>query len=281
MCELFGLSASHRRSGAELPLTEFQARGGGTADNPDGWGVAWRADGCFRLEKDPEPGCRSARFAAVIAALAADLLVAHVRKARHPPVNTPANTHPFLRQCCGRQWAFAHNGLVPEVVALETANRGRVCQPEGQTDSEFAFCHLLSHATRHARLPAGQAERLALLGGVSEAIARHGMFNFLLSDGEHLVAYGHDRLHYLETAAAGGEAALIATEPLAGPAGWLPFAPGELRIYRGGRLLKRLVTHPPVPDRETGSPPAGPTRADEPVGAAGRQAGRLGAPLSP
>lgn len=42
MCELFGLSASQRIAGPVLPLIEVQARGGATADNPDGWGVAWR-----------------------------------------------------------------------------------------------------------------------------------------------------------------------------------------------------------------------------------------------
>lgn len=224
-----------------MPLAEFRARGGGLADNPDGWGLAWREPGGFRLEKEPVPGSDSSRFQDLIDELASDLIVAHVRKARFPPVNTVANTHPFLRDCCGRRWAFAHNGLVPEVVALEEENHGRVCAPEGQTDSEFAFCHLLSHATRH--FGHDVADWPAVLGAVSEAIARHGKFNFLLSDGEHLIAYGHDRLHYSES----GEAVLVATEPLGGEAGWTPFAPGELRIWRDGERVQRIETHPPAP----------------------------------
>ena len=88
MCELFGLSASQRIGGSVLPLTEFQARGGATADNPDGWGLAWRDDSDFHLEREPLPGQRSARFAGAIVSLRSDLLVAHVRKARWPPVNT-------------------------------------------------------------------------------------------------------------------------------------------------------------------------------------------------
>jgi predicted glutamine amidotransferase len=257
MCELFGLSASRPLSGAEMPLAEFRRHGGGVADNPDGWGIAWREpdqlEG-FLVEKEPLPGCRSERFAGLIEALRSDLVIAHVRKARHPPVNTLNNTHPFLRECCGRRWAFAHNGLVPEIVTLETANRARVCRPDGETDSEFAFCHLLSHVTRHFDKVSEDADRLSMLGEIGELIARHGKFNFLLSDGDYLAAYGHDRLHYLESASGMDAVALIATEPLS--AHWTPFAPGELRIYRAGERAGRIGTYPPAPRNDPESTPA-------------------------
>ncbi|MFZ5485354.1 MAG: class II glutamine amidotransferase [Pseudomonadota bacterium] len=241
MCELFGVSARRPVRGRSLPLAEFRARGGALADNPDGWGVAWREGSEFWLDKEPEPGCASPRFLEVIDALRTDLLIAHVRKARFPPVNTLANTHPFLRDCCGRHWAFAHNGLVPEVVGLEAGNGGRVCAPEGETDSEFAFCHLLSHATRH--FGHDEAHWPTVLGSVCEAIARHGKFNFLLSDGAHLIAYGHDRLHFRHT----DDAVLVATEPLGGHHDWQSFVPGELRIWRDGQQVARVETHPPAP----------------------------------
>ncbi len=242
MCELFGISARHLLAGGDLPLAEFRLRGGATADNPDGWGLAWRAAGKLRLEKAPDSGCGSVHFNDLIDGLFSDLIIAHVRKARFPPVNTLANTHPFLRDCCGRRWAFAHNGLVPDVVALEAENAGRVCAPEGETDSEFAFCHLLSHASRHfgQQTKAGWPVRLGL---AAEAIAGHGKFNFLLSDGVHLIAYGHDRLHYRESA----DAVLVATEPLGDRAGWTAFAPGELCIWRDGRRVESIATHPPLP----------------------------------
>ncbi|MFA5082573.1 MAG: class II glutamine amidotransferase [Hydrogenophilaceae bacterium] len=246
MCELFGLSASRPLAGRELPLAEFRARGGGAADNPDGWGLAWREGGDLRLEKEPLPASASTRFDTLTGSLCSDLVVGHVRKARFPPINTLENTHPFLRECCGRGWVFAHNGLVPEIVALESASASRVCRPEGETDSEFAFCHLLSHVTRH--LQDAGADWPARLGAVSEVIARHGKFNFLLSDGEHLIAYGHDRLHCLETHDGPDDVVLVATEPLSGQPGWTAFAPGELRIWRAGTRVGRLLTHPPVPN---------------------------------
>jgi glutamine amidotransferase len=236
MCELFGLSADRPLAGTEVPLAAFRARGGETADNPDGWGIAWREGGELRLAKAPEAACRSALFDATLRTWRSDLAIAHVRKANYPPVNTQANTHPFLHDCCNRRWAFAHNGLVPGVVAVAA---GGACRPEGETDSEFAFCHLLGRVLGGFDAPDWRATLVA----ASAEIARFGQFNFLLSDGEHLIAHGHDRLHRLEAA---DGIALIATEPLSGDARWTPFAPGEVCIYRDGRRLD-LPPHLPSP----------------------------------
>ncbi|HXN11440.1 MAG TPA: class II glutamine amidotransferase [Steroidobacteraceae bacterium] len=250
MCELFGLSSSRPLSGQELPLGEFRSRGGATADNPDGWGIAWRGEAGFHIAKEPVPACGSAHCESLIEALRSDLVIAHVRKAKFPPVNTLNNTHPFLRECCGRHWSFAHNGLVPEIVAMETSNQNRVCRPDGDTDSEFAFCHLLSHVTQHIDELGAATDWLAVLGAVSDLIAERGKFNFLLSDGDYLIAYGHDRLHYLESSGDPDDVALIATEPLSGDAAWIPFAPGELRIYRAGRRAGRIAAPVPRIDSE-------------------------------
>jgi glutamine amidotransferase len=245
MCELFGLSSSRSVAARETPLGEFGLRGGLAADNPDGWGIAWREEGRFRIAKEPFPACRSAQFARLRDTLSSNLIVAHVRKAKFPPVNTLNNTHPFLQDCCDRRWVFAHNGLVPEIVGMEQDNRERICRPEGETDSEFAFCHLLSHVSQHYQ----DADWLAALGRASEQIAWRGQFNFLMSDGESLIAYGHDRLHYLETAGGPCDAVLVSTEPLSGHGAWKPFVPGELRIYRAGAQVGRILTRPP----ETGA----------------------------
>ncbi|PWB49179.1 MAG: hypothetical protein C3F18_10110 [Nitrosomonadales bacterium] len=240
MCELFGISASQSVP-IRRELEAFRLRGGREADNPDGWGLAWLEGGRFQLAKEPLPACRSALFENLGATLRSSLMVAHVRKARHPPVNTMGNTHPFRSLCCGKEWVFAHNGLVPEIVGMEQENLHAVCRPAGETDSEYAFCHLLSHLARDFNVqPSGAGSSLATLATASELVASLGKFNFLMSEGEHLIAYGHDRLHHLER---DGQI-LVATEPLTGDAGWIPFAAGELRIYRFGKLAGRLITRP-------------------------------------
>ncbi len=241
MCELFGYSGQHDRDLARW-LLPFRQRGGGTGDNPDGWGVAaWNQDGA-RLVKSPEPGHTSAQFATLATTLRARLVLAHVRKARHPPVPGMLNTHPFAHACCQREWVFAHNGLVPEVIEWQA--RAPVCQPLGDTDSEHAFCHLLTAIAERYDARDHQPW-LRHLAALAEEIAELGKFNFLLTDGRVLVAYGHDRLHHLEFADAQGAAALIATEPLTDQA-WQPFVPGELRVYEDGALLARLLTEAPA-----------------------------------
>ncbi len=145
---------------------------------------------------------------------------------------------------------FAHNGMVPDIVEIELSSDNPVCHPTGGTDSEYAFCHLLGRIAQHFHsLPsADTATWLENLAAVSGLIASLGKFNFLMSDGEHLVAYGHDRLHYLERSSSDQSnsipvnSVLVATEPLDKNAGWTTFQPGELRLYRAGKMIARMMT---------------------------------------
>jgi len=250
MCELFGFSSKHPLAASALTLNEFRTHGGDSADNPDGWGMVWREDHDLRLEKEPQPGYSSVRFDHLVQTVESSLIVAHLRKARWPPVNTLDNTHPFIHACCGQQWVFAHNGMVPDIVATELAQCNAECLPNGQTDSEFAFCYLLRFLTDHYQTPGTDDDWISILSTVSEQIASHGKFNFLLSDGKLLIAYGHDRLHYQESVDTGFPSVMISTEPLGDKASWIPFAPGELRIYLDGVRVKQVFTYPaPSPTR--------------------------------
>lgn len=233
MCELFGASSSTPRSLSRW-LLPFRLRGGESADNPDGWGVAFWSGDHPNIEKSPEPGWSSTRFLQLSESLASHLVIAHVRKARHPPVPSLENTHPFVHACCGREWVFAHNGLISDVV--ESAPNPS-CHPVGETDSEHAFCQILAGIAGTYATDDHQPW-LNALNRLADAISSRGKFNFLLSDGRTLMAYGHDRLHYLESSDGRGRYALIATEPLAGGQ-WHSFAPQELRVYQGGVLLAR------------------------------------------
>ncbi len=232
MCELFGASSSTPRTFSRW-LRPFRLRGGESADNPDGWGVAFWSGGHPHIEKSPEPGWSSTRFLQLSEGLASDLVIAHVRKARHPPVPSLENTHPFVHACCDRDWVFAHNGLVSDSVDQLALNPS--CHPVGETDSEHAFCQILAGIAGTYATDDHQPW-LNALNRLADAIAARGKFNFLLSDGRILIAYGHDRLHYLEASDGCGRFALVATDPLAdGP--WQPFADQALRVYKDGVLL--------------------------------------------
>ena len=235
MCELFGASSAEP-IGLGRWFVPFRKRGGGVADNPDGWGVAsWTAGG-LRIEKAPEAGAASARFGWLARTMRSELLIAHVRKARHPPVPGMQNTHPFSHACCGREWVFAHNGLVPEIIGRGA--KGELCNPQGETDSEHAFCHLLGEIAGCYEGSSG-GEWMQRLADRAGTIAALGKFNFLLSDGAVLIAYGHDRLHYLDHPGGRDYLSLVATRPLTKDA-WRRFAAGEVRVYTSGRLALRL-----------------------------------------
>jgi len=261
MCELFGLSSNRPVLPGEL-LRRFRERGGNTADNPDGWGLAVLEDGAFRLIKEPQPAVRSARFLELSTQVHAPLILGHVRKANPPTAKILENTHPFRRTCCGREWIFAHNGIIPDTTALGGPGIASLCTLSGVTDSEHAFCVVLDHIA--AAFSSSETVEdhgwFDALARAAEMLASHGRFNFLMSDGVHLIAYGHDRLHSLADSRAAlqldaaTETAVIATEPLTEGPGWIAFEPGELRVYRAGRRIARFITHPramaPAPDED-------------------------------
>jgi glutamine amidotransferase len=248
MCEMFGISSAGPTRPREL-LCSFAARGGESADNPDGWGLAAMVDNAFRITKEPQPAAHSPRFRALCHETRSALILAHVRKANPPTARVLANTHPFSHVCCGREWVFAHNGRLAETDDRQKS-AANLCTPAGDTDSEYAFCLLLERiAAAFAPTGSGEAGWFDALAQVAETLASHGRFNFLMSDGTHLIAYGHDRLHALEdaevlTGITLGPTVVLATEPLTECSAWSAFAPGELRVYRSGSRVLRLLTHP-------------------------------------
>jgi predicted glutamine amidotransferase len=127
----------------------------------------------------------------------------------------------------------------------------------GDTDSERAFCWLLQEmAKSHASLPEPD-ELTRTLKELVPQVARHGTFNFLLSQGEALWAHASTKLHHVlrqhpfaqaqlqdaditmdfaQVTKPGDRVALIATEPLTVNEAWVPFSPGELRVFERGQL---------------------------------------------
>ncbi|MDA8363109.1 MAG: class II glutamine amidotransferase [Gammaproteobacteria bacterium] len=250
MCELFGLSSNQALQPREL-LCRFGAHGGGVADNPDGWGLAWIEGASFHIEKEPRAAAHSARFRELCASARAPLILGHVRKANPPTARVAANTHPFRRVCCGREWVFAHNGVIPDHAKLGAADSISPCVPGGDTDSEHAFCLVLERIATSLSVPHAvhTGQWLDTLAAAAEMLASHGRFNFLMSDGLHLIAYGHDRLWSLADGSAANsegttEIAVVATEPLTDASTWSAFEPGELRVYRAGRRIAHFITRP-------------------------------------
>lgn len=242
MCELLGISSNQPVELVE-PLTMFRKRGGETADNPDGWGLAYWDNDNWQLYKAPEAAAQSKQFATLSKNLLTNLLIAHVRKANPPSACTPENTHPFVRDCCGRPWIFAHNGNVVEVTEPGGCCHPHQSQPVGETDSEHAFYFLLDEIAS-VFSDSDKTTWVQHLATFSEAIAAYGQFNFLMSDGVVLIAYGHDRLHRLHRHGDDFKTILLASEPLSDNEPWEAFKTGELQLYQNGEIIGSIQTTP-------------------------------------
>jgi glutamine amidotransferase len=258
MCQLLGMSCNVPTD-IQFSLTGFQERGGRTADHIDGWGIAFfEGRGC-RVFLDPDPAAHSstARFVRSHP-IRSRSVIAHIRKATRGPVALE-NTHPFQRELWGRYWIFAHNGTL-DGYRPEAGDRFR---PVGTTDSEAAFCDLLD---RLARTFGGgtngvEPEPDALTAAIADwtrRTARHGIFNFLLSDGRRLYAHCSTDLTYVERAAPftvarlvdsdleidfselttpSDRVAVIATQPLTRDEAWMRLDANELAVFEDGRRV--------------------------------------------
>lgn len=96
---------------------------------------------------------------------------------------THTESQPFSRSFAGRDWLFMHNGDLDKAELDKLHGKARrVLEPLGKTDSELAFCHLLS------RVREGDARRLsdvapeALLAWL-QSLDALGSADMCLSDG--------------------------------------------------------------------------------------------------
>ncbi len=255
MCQLLGMNCNVPTD-IVFSFTGFATRGGRTDEHKDGWGIAFFEGAGVRLFVDHE---------SAVASPVADLIkrypiksrnvIAHIRKATQGQVALE-NCHPFVRELWGRYWVFAHNGDLKNFAPKLNGP----FRPVGTTDSELAFCYLLQQLHQQfGDVAPSTAQLTTALGTLTADIAAHGVFNMMLSDGSALYAHCSTKLHYLvrqypftqamlsdedlsvdfsEVTTPNDRVALIVTEPLTTNETWLPFAPGELKIFIDGLPVK-------------------------------------------
>lgn len=275
MCQLLAMS-SRAPASVGFSFTGFAERGGRTADHVDGWGIGFHEPSGCRVFHDDQPAADSAlaRFVRE-QPIKSRMVLAHLRKATQ---GTPglSNCHPFQREWLGQAWLFAMNGDLRDFhPVLDGPYR-----PIGSTDSERAFCWMLQ--SLHAGLgPRAQApawpELAPRVAALASRIARHGNFNFVLSNGEALYVHCSSRLHLLvrehpfPTArladcelsvdlgalnTEGDRMCIVATEPLTLQEQWTALGCGEMRVFAEGAEVWRHVDPGtqafPVPDFSAG-----------------------------
>ncbi len=231
----------------------FAQRGGRTDHHADGWGIAFFEDRGLRHFVDHQPACDSP-VAELIRRypIRSRNVIAHIRKATQGAVNLQ-NCHPFVRELWGRYWVFAHNGDLKD---FNPRLHGSF-RPVGNTDSERAFCYVMQElAKSHAGVPS-VGELTITLRELAARIAKHGTFNFMLSNGQALWSHASTHLWYVArrhpfvTAQLSDEdlaidfsqhttpndrVAVVVTAPLTTNEQWTAFAPGELKVFVDGLL---------------------------------------------
>lgn len=255
MCQLLGMNCN-TPAAISFSFEGFSARGGGTDEHKDGWGIAfYRGAGC-QVFTDHLSSVTSP-IADLIKRnpIKSRNIIAHIRKATQGPI-VLENSHPFMREMWGQYWTFAHNGDLQNFLPSSDGQ----FHPVGETDSERAFCYMMNMLRRrfpdHKRTPP-----LAILfdavAELAEEIGAHGVFNFMLSNGEVLFAHCSTQLHYIARAYPFSTARLIdcdltidfsvhnhrddrmtviATKPLTSDESWTAFHPGELKMFAEGLL---------------------------------------------
>lgn len=259
MCQLLGMNCNVPTDIC-FSFTGFQARGGATDVHADGWGIAFFEGRGTRLFLDPQPSCTSP-IAALVRQypIRSKNVVAHIRKATQGVVALE-NTHPFMREAWGRYWIFAHNGNLNEFSPPLDGS----FLPVGNTDSERAFCWLLQTLRQRfgEAQPAGEA-LFEAVRSVALDLGSHGEFNFLLSNGDCLIAHASTKLAYIvrkapfaqahlkdedvtvdfsDVTAPDDRVAVIATVPLTDNEEWLTMPPGTLWLFEGGEVALRAGT---------------------------------------
>lgn len=254
MCELLGMSANVPTDIC-FSFKGLRERGGRTGPHRDGWGVAFYQNKGVCTFKDPMPSHESE-----VARLVSDYpikstaVVAHIRQANRGRVGLE-NTHPFTRELWGRYWTYAHNGQLKDHQSLPTAR----FTPVGTTDSERAFCFLLSELDKHyPNKPKSRRQAFNFVRKKADILRAMGVFNMLLSDGEYLLAYCTTKLHWITRRAPFGIARLsdidvdidftrettpndvvtvIATEPLTCNEQWHKMQPGQWQLFHRGEAI--------------------------------------------
>lgn len=168
-----------------------------------GWGVAIYEDHVPHVEKEAWAAYHGEHFHRAAAAIFAQTVLAHVRRATVGPAN-PENTHPFMHE----KIAFVHNGTVPGfealrprlLEALSDKHRAALC---GSTDTEHVFRLIMTLRDRYPEealpelLRRGASQVLDLCRS-HDPLAKIGL-NLLMTDGLEIVGTRIGRgLFYVE-----------------------------------------------------------------------------------
>lgn len=255
MCQLLGMNCN-TPTDITFSFEGFRRRAGVTDQHTDGFGIAFFEGKGVRIFRDNRPGA-SSPMADLVGQyhIKSFNVIAHIRKATRGDINLE-NTHPFIRELWGENWVFAHNGTVEGVGVCEECHY----QPIGMTDSEVAFCCLVSQLRERFLKKPSEKEIFDAVVEITSEIAKHGVFNFILSNGHWMIARCSTNLHYVTRKApfstalrdddveidfskyttANDKVTIITTQPLTKNEKWVKMKNGGYAFFKNGDLVEEI-----------------------------------------
>ena len=242
MCQLLGI-CSNKNIDIKFSIKEFRHRG---ERNYHGWGFGFWNEENNKWEIVKEPNSlwyediENEKFN-----FKSKIIIGHVRLASCGS-QSHKNTHPFTRE----KYIFVHNGTVKEIITHPDFKLKEI-KPEGETDSEYAFCYILEKIKENK-----ENDIKEILEIEGEKIKKYGRFNFLFSDGNFLYAFGDDSLYFCERKfpfsyvklkddqfeidlgeikAIDEKAVIVATESLTEGENWIKIS--GLKIFKEGECI--------------------------------------------
>lgn len=257
MCQLLGMNCN-TPTDIVFSFEGFRRRAGLTDCHSDGFGIAFFEGRGVRVFRDNRAACDSPIGDCVKQYKIKSLnVIAHIRKATQGEVNIE-NTHPFIREIWGENWVFAHNGNLKDLPDMSDS----FCQPIGSTDSEAAFCYMAEYLKNHFRKKPSETAIFEAIQTVTNQLSQHGTFNFILSNGEWMIAHCSTNLHYLtrkapfgkahrvdddgvidfnDYAKVGDKVTIITTFPLTKDEPWTKMEHGGFVFFKDGDKVAEIV----------------------------------------
>lgn len=260
MCQLLGMNCNVPTDIC-FSFTGFQTRGGKTDHHTDGWGIVFFEGKGVRQFLDPNASAHSpiADFVRSYP-IKSKNVISHIRKATQG-ITHLENTHPFTRELWGQYWTFAHNGDLKNY--QPEFNYHDSYFPVGTTDSEKAFCYILNRLKEKFTTPPGHQEIIEFIYQETLKICEFGVFNYLLSNGDFMMAHCSTKLasiirkapfkmarlkdddlqvDFSSVTTPKDQVAVIATIPLTENEEWTIHEAGTLLILQEGEISKVYKT---------------------------------------
>lgn len=260
MCQLLGMNCN-TPTDIVFSFEGFRRRAGLTDCHSDGFGIAFFEGRGVRIFRDNQAASLSPIADCIKQYNIKSLnVIAHIRKATQGEVNIE-NTHPFIREIWGQNWVFAHNGNLKNLPDMTN----HFLQPIGSTDSEAAFCYMAEYLKNTFRKKPSEMEIFEAIQKVTKELAQHGTFNFILSNGEWMIAHCSTNLHYVMRKApfgkahridddgvidfsyyakAGDKVNIITTFPLTKNESWTKMENGGFVFFKNGEKIAEVIGTP-------------------------------------